>query len=350
MSESVITFILFALVVPLVVLPWVHRQYRLFGRLRGWSAFVAAGGILYGCGLVAFTLFPLPVVTPDFCPDRRLVDDWQLTPFASLDDILRDGSPALWQVLLNVVLFVPLGYLLRYRFHRGLPTSTAIGLATSLCIEITQGTAVFGLYPCPYRLADVDDLMTNTAGAVLGWLAARLTGRRLPPSTADPTDDTAPPGLPRRGLAFAGDLLVISLTQFTCQVALILAGGRLRDLATTDWFSPTSGAAVLVTCALVVPLLRADRATPGQVVFHLAVLDPADNPAPRHAIVLRFAAWWLPVLLLTTTGHTGPVFVLAALVALLARLRADRRTLLGLVSRTHTTTRATYLARITADR
>ncbi|WP_433262103.1 VanZ family protein [Actinosynnema sp. CS-041913] len=350
MSESIITLILFALVVPLAVLPWVHRQYRLFGKLRGWSAFVAAAGVLYACGLVAFTLFPLPVVTPDFCADRRLIDDWQLRPFASLDDIVRAGGPALQQVLLNVILFAPLGFLLRYRFHRGLPAATALALATSLCVEITQGTAVFGLYPCPYRLADVDDLMTNTLGGVLGWLLARLLAGVLPPAVSEPTDDTAPPGLPRRGLAFAGDLLTIGLTQFACQAALSLAGGRLRDLAGTRWFGVALGAAVLITCTLVVPLLRADRATPGQFVFHLAVLDADGNPAPRPAIVLRFAVWWLPVLLLTSTGHTGWVLVSATVIGLVARLRTDRRSVLGLASRTRTATRATYIAHTTANR
>jgi putative membrane protein len=29
---------------------------------------------------------------------------------------------------------------------------------------------VFGFFECPYRLFDVDDLMLNTSGAVLGFL------------------------------------------------------------------------------------------------------------------------------------------------------------------------------------
>ena len=348
MSESIITLVLFALLVPVAVLPWVHRQYRRHGRLRGWSAVVAAAGALYGCGLVAFTLFPLPIVTDGFCAGRSWRDYWQPRPFASLDDIAAAGfsptSPAFVQVALNVVLFVPLGFLLCYRFRRGLAAATAIGLLVSLAVEATQGTAAFGLYPCPYRIADVDDLMTNTAGAVLGWLLARWVGRRLPAAVPEPVADTGPPGLPRRGLAFAGDLLTLSLAQFACQAVLVLIGegtgtAGLTDLAVSDWFKAALGVLVPVVATVVVPLLRTDRATPGQVAFSLALTDArTGGVAPARAVVVRFLAWWLPVLLLISAGYGGIVLLAAVVIGLAARSRTDRRSLLGLFAATDTTT------------
>ena len=348
MSESIITLVLFALLVPVAVLPWVHWQYRRHGRLRGWSAVVAAAGALYGCALVAFTLFPLPDVTGEFCTSRSLSAYWQPHPFASLDDIAAAGysptSPAFLQVALNVVLFVPLGFLLCYRFRRGLVAATAIGLLVSVAVETTQGTAVFGLYPCPYRIADVDDLMTNTAGAVVGWLLARWVGRRLPAAVPEPVADTGPPGLVRRGLAFAGDLLTLSLAQFACRAVLVLIGEGtgtpgLTGLATSDRFGAALGVLVPVVATVVVPLLREDRATPGQVAFALALADArTGGVAPARAVVLRFAVWWLPVVLLISAGHSGVVFFAAVVLGLAARSRADRRSLLGLVSTTDTTT------------
>ncbi|GAB2962342.1 VanZ family protein [Saccharothrix stipae] len=348
-SESIITLVLFALLVPVAVLPWVHRQYRRHGRLHGWSAVVAAASALYGCALVAFTLFPLPDVTDEFCTGRSVRAYWQTRPFASLDDIAAAGysptSPAFVQVALNVVLFVPLGFLLCYRFRRGRVAATAIGLLVSLAVETTQGTAVFGLYPCPYRVADVDDLMTNTAGAVLGWLLARTVGRRLPAAVPEPVADTGPPGLARRGLAFAGDLLTLSLTQFACRVVLVLVGEgtgtpRLTELATSDRFGAALGVLVPVVATVVVPLLRADRATPGQVAFNLALVDAGTGGvAPARAVLLRFAVWWLPVLLLISAGHGGLVLLVVVVLGLAARSRGDRRSPLGLVSGTTTTTR-----------
>ncbi|WP_181320695.1 VanZ family protein [Saccharothrix carnea] len=348
LSESIITLVLFALLVPVAVLPWVHWQYRRHGRLRGWTAVVAAAGALYGCGLLAFTLFPLPDVTSGFCTGRTARDYWQPRPFASLDDIAAAGfsptSPAFLQVALNVVLFVPLGFLLCYRLRRGVVAATAIGLLVSLAVETTQGTAVFGLYPCPYRIADVDDLMTNTAGTVVGWLLARWVGRWLPAAVPEPVADTGPPGLVRRGLAFAGDLLTMALVQVACRVVLVLVGEgtgtrRLTDLAVSDWFGAVLGVLVPVVATVVVPLLRADRATPGQVAFNLALTEArTGGTAPARAVVLRFVVWWLPVLLLISTGHGGVVLFAAVVVGLAARSRTDRRSLLGLIAATDTTT------------
>ncbi|MBW4716745.1 VanZ family protein [Saccharothrix obliqua] len=331
---------LFALVVPLAVLPWVHVQYRRFGRLRGWSAFVAAAGVLYGCGLVAFTLFPLPVVDSDFCTKRRLLDYWQLQPLESLNDVARDGGPAVWQLALNVVLFLPLGFLAGYRFREPLLAAVGIGLLTSVAVEVTQGTALFGLYPCPYRLADVDDVMTNTAGALVGWLLSKPLTRVLPPATAAPVADTAPPGLIRRGLAFAGDLLVIELTRFTVLAVLALAGATTRAWTTDGRFTTALAVAVTTGYTLVLPTVRADRATPGQFVFNLALQRTRGGPARRWSVLVRFVLWWLPVLWLALSGHTGLLLLAALAIGLLARFTEDRRSLLGLLSATRTTTRA----------
>lgn len=58
--------------------------------------------------------------------------------------------------------------LLRFKWWQVL----LFGFALSLFFEISQLTGIFGLYEYPYRLFDVDDLITNTAGAMLGfWLA-----------------------------------------------------------------------------------------------------------------------------------------------------------------------------------
>ena len=42
----------------------------------------------------------------------------------------------------------------------------------SLFYETSQFTALFGIYPGPYRLADVEDLICNTMGGAVGWQVA----------------------------------------------------------------------------------------------------------------------------------------------------------------------------------
>src|SRR5699024_8376409 len=85
---------------------------------------------------------------------------------------------AVLQVALNVVLFVPLGWFVRQLAGRGIIVATGTGLTASALIELTQLTGLWGLYPCAYRVFDVDDLIINTIGAVPGSLASLLLLRR----------------------------------------------------------------------------------------------------------------------------------------------------------------------------
>ncbi|MGC6565777.1 MAG: VanZ family protein [Akkermansiaceae bacterium] len=168
--ELEIAFFLFAITYPLFLAPLVYGNYRRHGCFSGWPALVTTGFFLYLCGLIAFTFFPLPTITPDFCARHEALRHWQLVPFRFLGDIREliaaEGilhtllSHTVLVQLFNIVLTVPLGFIIAYRFQKGIRTAFVIGLATSLLIEITQGTGIFGLYPCPYRLAEVDDLAT----------------------------------------------------------------------------------------------------------------------------------------------------------------------------------------------
>jgi len=89
----------------------------------------------------------------------------QLIP---LVNIVGGTSLYLKTSLLNVVLFLPLGALLPMiwkEFRDAWAKTAAAGLALSAFIEFLQ---LFN-----FRATDVDDLLMNTAGAVLGWLMVR---------------------------------------------------------------------------------------------------------------------------------------------------------------------------------
>ena len=70
--------------------------------------------------------------------------------------------------LLNVILFLPMGFLLPVLWKNYLPLYKTVlfGLGASVLIETLQ---IF-----TYRATDINDLMTNTAGTVIGWCFARL--------------------------------------------------------------------------------------------------------------------------------------------------------------------------------
>ena len=76
-------------------------------------------------------------------------------------------------MVLNAIMFAPLGFLLpayfeRYR-HWG--RTLAAGFLTSLTVELIQ------LFT--FRATDVDDLIMNTLGTLVGFLLAKLVLRRI---------------------------------------------------------------------------------------------------------------------------------------------------------------------------
>ena len=67
--------------------------------------------------------------------------------------------------ILNVILFIPLGFFLAvlWKPFRNPVWNTLFGLGISLVIEFLQ---IF-----TFRATDVNDLMTNTLGTLIGWVA-----------------------------------------------------------------------------------------------------------------------------------------------------------------------------------
>ena len=177
-TNALVALILGSAVAVLLFIPVAAVQYRRDGRLGPGDLTVLVGAAVYGVALWTYTLLPLPDAGDYACQHAQT----RLMAFA--DDIRRAaeqsgyaglGTPgellrnqAFLQVVLNVVLFLPLGVFVRLISHRGVVVATVLGFAVSLLIEVTQLTGVWGVYPCAYRLFDVDDLLTNTLGAFLG--------------------------------------------------------------------------------------------------------------------------------------------------------------------------------------
>lgn len=97
----------------------------------------------------------------------RLDFHYNLIPFAYMFSDYMNS-------LLNVVLFVPLGFFLPvcWKVYGRLWKTALFGFCISLLIELLQ---IF-----TYRATDVNDLITNTLGAVIGWCVARIVLRFSP--------------------------------------------------------------------------------------------------------------------------------------------------------------------------
>jgi glycopeptide antibiotics resistance protein len=95
-----------------------------------------------------------------------------LTPFATISYYLTaELNPriALENLAGNVILFMPLGFLVPVLLPK-LRTATSavlLSFAVSLTLEVVQLLTGVGQF-------DVDDLLLNVAGGVLGWLSYRI--------------------------------------------------------------------------------------------------------------------------------------------------------------------------------
>ena len=106
---------------------------------------------------------------PGMAPQAN--SDVQLVPFAGPADRPRD-------VIANVLLFLPLGYLFAVAHpRRGYATLLTAAAAVSLTAEALQLLS-------PARFPSATDVVVNTGGAFLGgWWRHRSAGRRLANST-----------------------------------------------------------------------------------------------------------------------------------------------------------------------
>lgn len=173
-----------------ITLPSMWLQRRRFGRTRPLRLVGVAVICVYTMTLAGLTVAPAYDVAQT-CRDR-VGGVLRLDPFHSLAEVLglyRGGAGLLevatsfpvLQILMNMALFVPLGVILRGVFRQDTTTSLALAVLLSALIEITQYTGAWGLYPCGVRIADIEDLISNSLGAWAGALIAPVfTWLRVP--------------------------------------------------------------------------------------------------------------------------------------------------------------------------
>lgn len=147
--------------------------------------------IVYACGVVGVTLFPLPVQGKWIRDERagahfKLLPwrDYNIIPGRCITDVLRCARDAsrrgydlvgsLWfygkALVGNLILLLPLGYLLPWlskRWRRWWRT-LAVVAAVTVSIELAQllGSLAYGF---PFKRFDVDDLWINTLGGLIGY-------------------------------------------------------------------------------------------------------------------------------------------------------------------------------------
>jgi glycopeptide antibiotics resistance protein len=130
-------------------------------------------------GALCYVVFFLPVAASP-AGAGSVWASVNLIPTRTMLGIIRNHRGMItWQLLGNVLLFVPLGFLLpklSKRLQR-FAVTVAAGFSVSVGVELVQLAMLLAL--ASRRSVDVDDVILNVAGTCLGYLAWRATRRRI---------------------------------------------------------------------------------------------------------------------------------------------------------------------------
>ncbi|MFD1907202.1 VanZ family protein [Paenibacillus rhizoplanae] len=171
-------------------LPLLIVQYRRHGYINKIRALVLYLLLLYLLNAFFLVLLPLPDSRHNAAPSGSML---QFVPLQFIQDIMHNtqltrSDPSSYLKVLggrrifllaafNVVLTVPFGMFLGYYFRTRWVVCIILSFALSLLFEITQITGIYGFFDHPYRIFDVDDMITNTLGGMIGFkLSLWITG------------------------------------------------------------------------------------------------------------------------------------------------------------------------------
>jgi len=175
-----------------LTIPFIFRSYHQYGHISITQWIIVMSFGIYLFMVFAFTIFPLPTIEE---VNNLTTQTMQLIPFNSLHEFLTK-SGFVWndlstytnamrsftflEPIFNIAMFIPLGIYLRYYFGRTWWQVLLFSFVLSLILELIQLTGLLWVYPRPYRMFDVDDIMANTFGGWLGYLLSPLLTWWLP--------------------------------------------------------------------------------------------------------------------------------------------------------------------------
>lgn len=153
------TFAFAVIFAPFFFLLWKMKFYsfRKTALCFIFSIYLSAIYILVGMPTVQFIRFDVNL---------------NLIPFAGMIADLKNS-------MLNILLFVPLGFLLPllWKKYRQMKNTLCFGLGTTVAIELLQLLT--------FRATDINDVITNFLGTVIGYLIFKAIGKTFKPCEKD---------------------------------------------------------------------------------------------------------------------------------------------------------------------
>ena len=186
---AIITFPFIAFI---LTIPFLIYQYRKYGAIPILKSIIFYSFILYLITAYYMVMLPLPSIeyvkklnTPytqlvpfQFIKDITATVSFDVTNFKDIINIFSHST--IYVVVFNFILTLPFGVYLKYYFNKKWYQTIIYSFLFSLFFELTQLSGLYGIYPRPYRLFDVDDLIINTLGVFFGHLITPLLTIFLP--------------------------------------------------------------------------------------------------------------------------------------------------------------------------
>ena len=217
-------------------IPYLIYNYKKYGSIMSLRLWIIYSFILYM--LITYCLIILPLPSAEKAQALR-GHHLQLNPLNFIFDIIKNTKIDLnhpksfltifnnWGFLttiFNIFMTLPFGFYLRYYFQNNLKQVLIKSFLLSLFFELTQLSGLYFIYQGNYRLFDVDDLITNTLGGLLGFLLAGALVKFLPTRAEidqKSYDRSQKISLLRRFIAMFFDIVASAIFSFTIGTILI---------------------------------------------------------------------------------------------------------------------------------
>lgn len=291
-----LAIIIFPIVAFLLTLPYLIYQYRKYGAIPVARSIIFYSFILYLISAYFLVIMPLPsmesvkkLTTPtmqlypfDFVRQIISTTHIQITSMSSLLAFFKNAN--VYVALFNICLTLPFGFYLRYYFGCKWYKVILYSFLLSLFFEFTQLTGLYGIYPRPYRLFDVDDLILNTVGGLLGSLLTPIALLVLP--TRQELDEKSyqkgqQVTLSRRLLAFCIDLFFLTI---------MIVGVKIFTYNTS--ISNYTFLISLIIYYLIIPIITQGQ-TIGKMILKITITTITAEKASRKQITCRFLLGYL---------------------------------------------------------
>ena len=172
-------------------LPFLLHHYRKYGSITFLRFLLVFSFFFYLLCAYFLVILPLPSKTEVLGYTGRY---YNLKPFFVVPEVFMSGEfnvlkPSSYmflynqkylEPLFNILMTIPFGIYLRYYFRCGFFKCLFLSFLLSLFFELTQLTGLYFYYPRPYRLCDINDLINNTTGGLIGYIIAPLFSLFLP--------------------------------------------------------------------------------------------------------------------------------------------------------------------------